>query len=178
MSLLASEFTYSALAKLHHSAYKGDTSSVSKSEADEEEEQSGQADEVAKKIEDGIISDRFRYPVTRYIFRKAREHYQRHKYGLAPMPKTKIARWTWDADTIEAIVDFVTDPLNTQQVAYGSLRTRDAFGKLTRVARVIRLHQKSILVTLLQKYLKEGRGMEKIPSRSSLYRILSNMPSA
>ena len=74
-------------------------------------------------------------------------------------------------------MEFVSDPLNTQQVAWGTLRTRDAYGKLTRVARVIRLHQKSILVNLIQKYLKEVKGFDKIPSRSSIFRILSRMPA-
>lgn len=72
---------------------------------------------------------------------------------------------------------FVQDPLNTQQVAYGTLRTRDHLGKLTRVARVIRLHQKNIMVTMIQKYLREVRNFDKIPSRSSILRILSRMPS-
>ena len=34
------------------------------------------------------------------------------------------------------------------------------------------------ILSVLQKYLREARGFEKIPSRSSLYRILSQMPSA
>ena len=180
LSLLANEYTYATLAQFNPKNYK-DTSSVKRSERLEEEgEKLEMESEVSTesvpeiKVQDNLT---FLYPVSRYIYRKARDHYRRHKHALARIPDTKITRWHWSLELVRSIVEFVSDPLNTQQVAYGTLAARDAHGQLTRVARVIRLHQKSVLVGLIQQYLRD-RGFEKIPSRTSIFRILSRMPAA
>lgn len=188
LSLICNEVPYSFIANNCNPLWYKDTSSISKEEQEEEDVVKATMEEVksmsSEKASEVSVQDiqvpkdvKFDFGVSRYMWRRAKAHYRQHKYALAPVPKTKITRWHWDLETVRAIVDFVSDPLNTQQVAYGTLRTRDERGKLTHVARVIRLHQKSILVGLIQKYLKEVREFKKIPSRSSIYRLLSKMPS-
>ena len=188
LSLIVNEVPYSFIANNCNPTWYKDKSSVSREEKEDEEAEAEAKEEVknmdpeeANKllVLDIQIPDdlKFTFPVTRHMWRRAKVHYKQHKHALAPVPKTKITRWHWDLETVRAVVDFVSDPLNTQQVAYGTLRTRDETGKLTHVARVIRLHQKSVLVGLIQKYLKEVRQFQKIPSRSSIYRLLSRMPS-
>ena len=188
LSLIVNEVPYSFIAKNCNPLWYKDTSSISREEREEEKEEEEAIEEIGRMdVENAtkvLVPDiqvpeslKFTFPISRYMWRRARLHYKQHKCALAPVPKTKITRWHWDLETVRAVVDFVADPLNTQQVAYGTLRTRDEAGKLTHVARVIRLHQKSILVGLIQKYLKEVREFKKIPSRTSIYRLLSRMPS-
>ena len=188
LSLIVNEVPYSFIANNCNPTWYKDKSSISREEKEEEKAEAEAKEEIKNmdpedankalvfdiQIPEGL---KFTHPVTRHMWRRSKVHYDQHKCALAPVPKTKNTRWHWDLETVRAVVDFVSDPLNTQQVAYGTLRTRDEAGKLTHVARVIRLHQKSVLVGLIQKYLKEVREFQKIPSRSSIYRLLSRMPS-
>ena len=111
LSILGNDFTYPMIARYNSKNYK-DTSSVSKQEREEEERQ-GDCNESKQNDTIGLT---FNPPVSRYIFRKAKIHYRENKRAFAPVPKPIYTRWHWDLETVEAIVDFVTDPMNTQQV--------------------------------------------------------------
>ena len=95
LSLLANEYSYAEVSKFNPPNYK-DTSSVKREEREEEDL------EVEDRTADQVVEEHlyFLYPVSRYIYRKARAHYHQHKHALAPMPKSKITRWHWDLETV------------------------------------------------------------------------------
>ena len=62
-------------------------------------------------------------------------------------------------------------------MAYGTLRIKHPqTGQFNQIARIIRLHSKSELVQQLEKYLEE-KG-QTVPSKATLFKLLSCMPAA
>ena len=133
LSLIVNEVSYPFIAQHCNPIWYRDRSSVSKEEEKEERAVAAEIGEVQEmdpeeankvlvpdiQIPEGL---RFEFPVTRHMWRRAGYHYKQHKCALAPVTKKKTARWHWDLETVRAVVDFVSDPMNTQQVAYGTLR--------------------------------------------------------
>ena len=139
----------------------------------------------------------FNPPLSYHIYRQARLHHKDNGHGLSPVDRGRSFVWRIPLEVIDTIIDFVSSPLNTQnvsldicsnliaildfvnvfQVAYGTLRIKDPRStKFQRIARIIRLHSKTELVKQLEKYLKEKKFA--VPSRPSLFKILSKMPAA
>ena len=146
ISLLAHEYTYATISRHNPKKYTDTSSANNEETEEEDQEARERArmrmDEV-ENIVKTVMADldvetdmKFNPPVSRYIFRKARAHYASHKHALAPIPRTKVSRWHWSLEVVvslearikqsshtiliflfqRAIVSFVQDPLNTQQV--------------------------------------------------------------
>ena len=118
LSILANEYSYAAIAKFNPKNYK-DTSSVKPEERDEERaEEEALLDQergplgLEQVVDENIC---FLYPVSRYIFRKARSHYHQNKHAFAPLPKSKITRWHWDLHTVVNII--ITAMFNTKLIS-------------------------------------------------------------
>ena len=139
----------------------------------------------------------FNPPLSYHIYRLARLHHKDNGHGLSPVDRGRSFAWQIPLEVVDTIIDFVSSPLNTQnvsldicsnliaildfvnvfQVAYGTLRIKDPRSKkFQRIARIIRLHTKTELVKQLEKYLKEKKFA--VPSRATLFKILSKMPAA
>ena len=75
---------------------------MKREEREEEAEEEARRAQGQDPMADQVVEEslHFLYPISRYIYRKARAHYHQHKHAFAPMPKSKITRWFWDLKTV------------------------------------------------------------------------------
>ena len=59
----------------------------------------------------------FNPPVSYHIYRKARLHYNDNGHGLSPVVRARSYIWKVPLPVVDAIIDFVSSPLNTQNVS-------------------------------------------------------------
>lgn len=83
-------------------------------------------------VDDDVTSDpethhKFNPPLSYHIYRQARFHYNNNGHGLSPVVRASTYVWRVSRETVDAIIDFVSSPLNTQNV---SMSLNDEHGSL------------------------------------------------
>ena len=113
----------------------------------------------------------------KHHYYKAKIHYYTHGHAYAPVFRQlrKVERIR--PEIVEAVVYFVISSENTQQVASGTRKMKDAKGNVRDIAKVIRTQTDEDLFRKITAMLKE-KGFQNIPCRTSILNILNCMPAS
>ena len=103
-------------------------------------------------------------------FTAAHRHTARSEQILAKIPKADRITWKLSDVQVQMIFDFFTSSRAIQKVAYGVTKKKDHRGQVMTMPKVIRLHNKTDLVTLCISHFNE-LGV-KAPSPTTLYHYL------
>ena len=115
--------------------------------------------------------------LSKHLYNKAKKHYLFHNHALAPIFRQVRRVKKLSQEVVEAIVYFVISHRSTQQVAYGTRKMKGPDGNYYDVSKVIRYQTNEELCRQITAMLKQ-KNFEKIPSRSTILKILSWMPAA
>ena len=101
----------------------------------------------------------------------ARRLVDKREQIFGELEKQNRVTWKLDDLTVQMVFDFYTSSRAIQKVAFGVVKRKDHKGNLMTMPRVIRLHNKTDLVTLCISYFND-LGV-KPPSPSTLYHYLA-----
>ena len=104
-------------------------------------------------------------------FTAARTHVARTEQILARILKEDRITWKLTDLQVQMIFDFFTSARAIQKVAFGVIKKKDHLGQVMTMPKVIRLHNKTDLVTLCIAHFNE-LGV-KAPSPTTLYHYLA-----
>ena len=110
-------------------------------------------------------------------YTKAKKHYYERGHAYAPTFRQVRKKERIRPEIVEAVVYFVISSENTQQVASGTRKMKDAKGNVRDIAKVIRTQTDEDLFRKITAMLKE-KGFQNIPCRRAILNILSCMPAS
>ena len=141
-----------------------------------EEEEEEEEEEDIELESDGLF---WNPKLTRHMYNRAHDHYDKYKHGLEEVIREPRVYWKFDKEVVNAIITFVKNPDITQQVAYGTRLIDDpANGGKSIIAKVTRRFTNAELSRQIHAYLTEQNFPPPIPGLVTILRMLDHMPAS
>ena len=126
------------------------------------------------KFNEGDFNDsslaRFSPPLTKHMFNVARKLNARNGHILGSLEQVKRMVWKLSDVQVKIMFDYFSSSQTIQNVAFGTIKSKDQFGNTMVMSKVIRLQNKTDLVTNCLAYFAET-GVPA-PDRSTIFHYL------
>ena len=119
-------------------------------------------------------------PLTRHIYNEALEHAHNSEThgGLERVVRQPAVKWAFSLKVVTTIQAYAMHPSVTQVVAYGTRQVETPYGGTTTIANVFRRFSDRETARQIEDHLKIEVPDERHPSRSTIIRMLQNMPAS
>jgi hypothetical protein len=122
----------------------------------------------------------FEPPLTLHIYNEALKHAGNSEThgGIEPVVRQRAVKWSFSLKVVTAVQSYVMHPSVTQLVAYGTRQVETPYGGTTTIANVFRRFSDRETARQIEAHLKVEVPDEPHPSRSTICRMLQNMPAS
>ena len=122
----------------------------------------------------------FEPPLSLHIYNEALQHARNSVThgGIEQVVRQPAVKWPFSLKVVTTIQAYVMHPAVTQIVAYGTRQVKTPYGGTTTIANIYRRFSDRETARQIEDHLKVEVPDEPHPSRSTILRMLQNMPAS